>query len=78
VMPAAYGEFAKLRGVGHMGHIREYSRDEMREFLLRSGFEIVESRLVSHRPSHSGWITDFAYRVLPMLRPFQLWVVRKV
>lgn len=78
VMPAAYGEFAKLRGVGHMGHIREYARAEIREFVLRSGFGIVESCLVSHRPSHSGWITDLAYRLMPKLRPYQLWVVKKL
>lgn len=78
VMPPAYGEFSKLRGVGHMGHVREYSRAEMREFLVHSGFEIVESRVISHRPSHTGWITDLAYRLVPAVRPFQVWAARKL
>jgi SAM-dependent methyltransferase len=77
VFPGAYGEFSKLRGVGHMGHIREYSRAEVREFLARSGFEIVETRTLAHRPSHTGPITDLVYRLVPAFRPFQLWLARK-
>jgi SAM-dependent methyltransferase len=77
VMPPAFGEFNKLRGVGHMGHIREYSRAEMREFLERTSFEIIESRFLAHRPSHTGLLTDLAYRLVPALRPYQLWLARK-
>jgi len=49
----------------------------MREFLERSGFEIIESRFLAHRPSHTGLVTDLAYRFLPALRPYQLWLSRK-
>lgn len=33
-------EFGKLRRMGHMGHVREYSAGEMTRFLKVSGFEI--------------------------------------
>lgn len=77
VMPSARREFSKLRDVGHMGHIREYSRAEMREFLTGSGFEVIESGLLAHRPSHTGPITDLVYRLIPAFRPYQFWLARK-
>jgi SAM-dependent methyltransferase len=36
----AVSEFQKLRAIGHMGHIREYRRGEVRRFLETSGFAL--------------------------------------
>lgn len=37
-----YDEFSKLEGLGHMGHVREYTTREITEFLGRIGFEVRE------------------------------------
>ena len=37
-----FREYEKLRTVGHMGHVREYTAVEVREFLLRVGFNVEE------------------------------------
>lgn len=34
-------EFAKLESIGHMGHFRLYSRDEIRRLLTHVGFRII-------------------------------------
>ena len=77
VFPSAWREFSKLRGAGHMGHIREYSAVELREFLDRCGFQVAEARRVVHRASRTGLATDLAYRMLPAVRPFQLFIARR-
>ncbi|MEK7616894.1 MAG: class I SAM-dependent methyltransferase [Patescibacteria group bacterium] len=38
----AYDEFNKLNIYGYMGHIREYSVDEVRKFLEKTGFRIKD------------------------------------
>lgn len=37
----AFFEFQKLHKIGHMGHVREYSIDEMKLFIDSAGLEIV-------------------------------------
>jgi SAM-dependent methyltransferase len=61
-------EFGKLRGIGHMGHVREYSAREVARFLESSGFALQS---VSWR--HYAWPTmgvkrrllRLAYRLTP-------------
>ena len=36
-------EFAKLESIGHMGHFRIYSRNEVRRLLTRVGFQIIQA-----------------------------------
>ena len=43
----AYTEFSKLRLVGHMGHVREYTPREVSRLLRAFGFEI-ESKDFKH------------------------------
>jgi SAM-dependent methyltransferase len=40
-----YDEFSELEGLGHMGHVREYTTREITEFLGRIGFEVLSRHL---------------------------------
>lgn len=60
-------EFGKLRDLGHMGHVREYSAREVARFVTASGFALqsVEFR---HHASARGWrgrLLEVAYRCVP-------------
>ncbi len=71
----AFHEFMKLRKLGHMGHIREYTLIELRKFLNYAGFEIVEV----HR-FHFGRnkLKSAIYKLLPRFRPFFFIVAKKI
>jgi SAM-dependent methyltransferase len=60
-------EYGKLRTVGHMGHVREYTGSEVRRFLALAGFTAVE---VGTRatPSRRGKLVDAVCRLLPGVR----------
>jgi SAM-dependent methyltransferase len=60
-------EYGKLRRVGHMGHVREYTASEIRRFLEGAGFATVE---VSTRatPSRRGKLVDAVNQLLPRIR----------
>jgi SAM-dependent methyltransferase len=60
-------EYGKLRTVGHMGHVREYTASEIHKFLAAAGFGSIE---VATRatPSRRGKFVDVAYRLLPGMR----------
>jgi SAM-dependent methyltransferase len=60
-------EYGKLRSVGHMGHVREYTETEMRRFLGTAGFVAVkvEKRAT---PSRRGKLVDAVHRLLPGIR----------
>jgi SAM-dependent methyltransferase len=74
VGPGIHFEYEKLTRVGHMGHVREYSVNEVVEFLERMNFEVVE---VVHRARyHRRWI-DVVLRLFPSMRPFLSFVIRK-
>jgi SAM-dependent methyltransferase len=74
-------EFMKLRVLGHMGHVREYSHREMRRFLAHAGFE-VERVWFKHYYFGSGK-RGLARRVIFAVAParfhtFQVILARKV
>jgi SAM-dependent methyltransferase len=60
-------EYGKLRSVGHMGHIREYTASEIRRFLERAGFATIE---IGRRaaPSRRGKLVDAVQWFLPGTR----------
>jgi len=72
-----YDEFAKLRTVGHMGHVREYSTDQVETFLRNTGFELADVDYAnwhwdgSHR-GLSGDVGRFVSSLIPSLRRFQI------
>jgi SAM-dependent methyltransferase len=60
-------EYGKLRTVGHMGHVREYTASEMRRFLAAAGFATVDV-VTRAMPSRRGKIVDVVNRLLPGTR----------
>jgi SAM-dependent methyltransferase len=60
-------EYGKLRTVGHMGHVREYTASEIRRFLSAAGFARIE---VGTRatPSRRGTLVDAVHRFVPWIR----------
>lgn len=75
-----YKEFEKLHTVGHMGHIREYSTKEIKQFLENTGFKVVKVKYKVYNKSHRkivGPILDLCYRIIPKWRPFQIIISKK-
>lgn len=72
-------EFGKLRAIGHMGHVREYSRREVRRFLGVSGFAVRHHELKQY--SYPGNLFGVASRpllkVMPIFRGYQVVTARK-
>lgn len=70
---SVYGEYKKLKTVGHMGHVREYTPKEVLEFLEAAGFStiglIYRGGSISHVPFKKMGKRVF-YQVFPKLRPF--------
>lgn len=60
-------EFGKLRNIGHMGHIREYSAREVVRFLLASGFrtQSVDYRYDRSSASWKHRLLTMAYHLVP-------------
>lgn len=73
-------EFGKLRAVGHMGHVREYSNREMRRILAAHGFAIAGTRFdhYYYPPTRRGYAARLVFTLLPRrFRTFQSIVARK-
>ena len=62
-----YRQYDKLRRLGHMGHVREYTTFEVCDFLERIGFEVEE---LTFRGGHGRGIVGMMERLLPAWRPF--------
>ena len=76
----AYREFEKLHTIGHMGHIREYSTREIKQFLENTGFEIVEVKYKVYNRTNKkiiGPILDLCYFIISKWRPFQIIISKK-
>lgn len=60
-------EFGKLRGVGHMGHVREYSAREVTRFLAAFGFAIdrLQFRHYSDPATRRGKALGLIYALAP-------------
>ncbi|QTH63067.1 class I SAM-dependent methyltransferase [Psychrosphaera ytuae] len=60
-------EFSKLRGLGHMGHVREYSSKEVGRCLEASGFVVNSTTYRYHKNNRSKKkaLLTLAYRVVP-------------
>ena len=61
-----YEQFEKLETIHHMGHVREYSVRQVREFLVKTGFNPIVVRRISFGRMRGFW-TPFNY--LRMLIP---------
>jgi len=69
-----YDEYDKLYKLGHMGHVREYTKTEVITFFERIGFTIEK---VIYRGELSLKEYNLIARILPTLRPFISYVMRK-
>lgn len=61
-------EFGKLRNIGHMGHVREYSAREVARFLDASGFAVQSIDFRSYSWPVLDWkrkLLRAAYRIAP-------------
>jgi SAM-dependent methyltransferase len=62
-----YREYSKLRTIGHMGHVREYTPREVREFLEAIGFRVQKTIF---RGTSGFALADAVGRIVPPLRSF--------
>ena len=77
----AYEEYSKLRRIGHMGHVREYTARELHRLLRASGFEVVSLAFkhYNYRGGRRGMAARVAFAILPRrFRSYQVVVARKV
>ena len=67
-------EFGKLRGTGHMGHVREYSAGQMRAILAAHGFIVQRHTFHDHSDTSGrrGRLKALVFRLAPRrFRTFQ-------
>ncbi len=62
-----YVEYEKLKSLGHMGHVREYTRTEVVAFLERIGFSVDS---LVYRGRYGSNLKQLVIRILPRLSPF--------
>jgi SAM-dependent methyltransferase len=67
VSGGVYRQYDKLRTLGHMGHVREYTTREVIDFLERIGFDIEG---IIYRGGHGRGPVGLAERIVPSMRPF--------
>jgi len=62
-----FQEFGKLRSLGHMGHVREYSAREVVRFVECSGFRVqsIDYRYHPNRRGRKARLLYLAYRIAP-------------
>jgi SAM-dependent methyltransferase len=69
-----YLEYQKLQTIGHMGHVREYTRTEVVEFLQTIGFAVTA---IVYRGEYDQRLKRGLITLLPSLSPFITYVARK-
>lgn len=62
-----YRQYEKIRTLGHMGHVREYTTYEVADFLSQVGFEV---KVAVFRGGHGRGPVGILERLAPSLRPF--------
>lgn len=73
-----YKEYSKLDSAGHMGHIREYSKKELKVFLEKMGF-VVKKVYMEHyqRFSKRNFIYNIIISLFKRTRPYQVLICYK-
>jgi SAM-dependent methyltransferase len=71
----------KMSLIGHPGHIRLYTSDEVQRLLTESGFRLSKSTFerfgASKRGIPAGPILSASYRAVPTIRPYQMHIAHK-
>ncbi|RLI00134.1 hypothetical protein DRO19_00330 [Candidatus Bathyarchaeota archaeon] len=68
--PAA--EFSKLEKIGHMGHIRLYTLQEIKELLECTGFKIQKCHYIGKKKG--GWKSKILYLLFPSEKAFRPYI----
>lgn len=84
-MTNPFRQFSKLYWLGHMGHIREYSSKEVKEFLTKTNFKVIRTIYRYYTPPKTKkalllpvlYIFYIIYRIIPFFRPFQVQISKK-
>lgn len=74
VSGGVYRQYDKLRTLGHMGHVREYTTSETVDFLERIG---IATEGIVFRGGHGRGIVGLAERFAPSMRPFFTVIARR-
>jgi SAM-dependent methyltransferase len=69
-----YHEYRKLQTLGHMGHVREYTRTEVVEFLQTIGFAI---KGILYRGEYASRLKRTLISLLPGFSPFVTYIASK-
>ena len=72
-------EFGKLRSIGHMGHVREYSMGEVRRFVEASGFTVKSHKLTQYNYPRNlfGAVSLPLLALMPFLQGTQVVIATK-
>lgn len=74
-----YLEYNKLNTIGHMGHVREYSMNQVNDFLKETGFKTIKHSKVSYgnyyRPKIVG---NILCSFFPFVNSHQLFLAKKI
>ncbi|NRB70557.1 MAG: class I SAM-dependent methyltransferase [Xanthomonadales bacterium] len=74
VSAGVYRQYAKLQSLGHMGHVREYTRRETVSFLKQIGFV---SETIYFRGGYGRGLVGLAEKLAPSMRPFFSVIARR-
>jgi len=74
----AYYEFEKLNKIGHMGHVREYTKNEINLFLENTGFEVKEFSFKNAKKATSFNTYNAVTRLFPGTRTHMKFLAKKV
>jgi SAM-dependent methyltransferase len=69
-----YLEYKKLQTIGHMGHVREYTRTEVVEFLQTIGFGLSA---IIYRGEYDNLLKRALISLIPRFSPFVTYIARK-
>ena len=71
-----FEEFRKLLELGYIGHVREYTRQEMEKFLNFANFKVVDYYLKFYHKTRYK-LLNLIFKLFPKLRPIQIFICEK-
>lgn len=73
-----YEQFRKLETIGHMGHVREYTVKQVKEFLLNTGYKVIHVDRISHDPLKGMWRPfNLLRKIFPAFHTYQIHICKK-
>ncbi len=72
-----FKEFLMIEKFGYPGHIREYTKYEVTEFLEYIGFEIIEHKYRTYVKARFA-LANLVYKLIPFFRPYQTFLCTKL